>query len=146
MAVLNQAMSLDGTRPDLADKTLLVNFWATWCAPCRREMPDLQRLSDALDRSRFAVIGVSVDADTNLAREFLLRHQIRFANLQDVNQEISSRLLGIKAFPETFIVAPDGVIIKRITGEQIWNEQVFTKLLYQSEQAVMDPGATSIYG
>jgi len=64
-----------------------------------------------------------------------LQYQIRFANFQDENLEIASRLLGIQAFPETFIVAPGGVIIKRISGGQIWDEK-FLKLHLESSRPV----------
>lgn len=116
---------LDGHQPGFGDKTLLINFWATWCAPCRREMPDLQKLSETLDREKYAVIGISVDEDRNLAEEFLLDNRIRFANYWDHGQLISSELLGIEAFPATYIVAPDGSILDRINGEQTWNEASF---------------------
>jgi thiol-disulfide isomerase/thioredoxin len=135
LAALNQIKILGNKMPDLKNKTLLINFWATWCTPCRKEMPHLQKLSEALDQDKFAVIGISVDDDANLVKEFLLQYKIRFANFQDENLEIATRLLGIQAFPETFIVAPSGVIIKRISGEQIWDEK-FLKLHLESSRQV----------
>ena len=120
---------LGGRDIDLGDKTLVINFWATWCAPCRREMPDLQRLSDTLDRDSFEVIGISIDEDSNLAREFLLEYGIRFANYRDPEQRLASGLLGIRALPVTFIVAADGSILNRVTGELVWNEAKFEALL-----------------
>ena len=135
LAALQQIKILGDKAPELKNKTLLINFWATWCTPCRNEMPHLQRLSEVLDRDKFAIIGISVDDDTNLVKEFLLQYQIRFANFQDENLEIASRLLGIQAFPETFIVAPGGVIIKRISGGQIWDEK-FLKLHLESSLQV----------
>ena len=135
LAALNQARILDNKTPELKNKTLLINFWATWCTPCRKEMPHLQKLSEALDQDKFAVIGISVDDDANLVKEFLLQYKIRFANFQDENLEIATRLLGIQAFPETFIVAPSGVIIKRISGEQIWDEN-FLKIHLENTHQV----------
>jgi thiol-disulfide isomerase/thioredoxin len=96
-------------------KTLLINFWATWCAPCRKEMPALQKLSDSLDPERFAVIGISVDEDLNLIREFALQYEIRFPIFQDEKLQLASELLRINTFPETFIVSPRGVISRRIS-------------------------------
>jgi len=135
LTALNQARVLGNKMPDLKNKTLLINFWATWCTPCRKEMPHLQKLSEALDQDKFAVIGISVDEDTNLVKEFLLGYKIRFTNFQDKNLEIATRLLGIQAFPETFIVAPSGVIIKRISGEQIWDEN-FLKIHLENTHKV----------
>lgn len=116
-------------------KTLLINFWATWCAPCREEMPLLQKLSDDLDPGRFAVIGISVDDDLNLIREFLLQYEIRFANLQDNNFWLASELLGIKTFPVTFIVSPDGVITRRISEALPPDFSVLDQSVESGEQA-----------
>lgn len=105
---------LGDARPDLAGKTLLINFWATWCAPCREEMPLLQQLSDRLDPARYAVIGVAVDEDANLVREFLLQFEIRFTNFQDATGDLATTRLGLATFPQTFVVSPQGVITRRI--------------------------------
>ena len=105
---------LGASAPNLGDKTLLINFWATWCAPCREEMPYLQRLSEQLDPDRFAVIGVSVDDDANLVREFLLQYRIRFPNYLDADKKLATDRLGLVSYPQTFIVSPDGMITRRI--------------------------------
>ena len=114
LEALAGASPLNDFSRELQGKALLVNFWATWCEPCRREMPVLQQLSDRLDADRFAVIGVSVDEDTNLALEFLLERGIRFGNLQDSGQPPARQALGILSYPQTFLVAPDGRITARI--------------------------------
>lgn len=139
LLVLNQLKSINATNTDFSNKTLLINFWATWCTPCRKEMPDLQKLSETLDQSQFAVIGISVDTDTNLVKEFLILHRIRFANYQDDNFQIATQLLGIEAFPETFVVSPTGTILKRISGEQFWDEKFFKSLLGSTLQLEISP-------
>lgn len=116
LPALEQLININEGGLDLEGKTLLINFWATWCAPCRKEMPELQRLSDRLNPAYFVVIGISVDEDINLVREFMLQYGIHFANLQDKNFLLASDLLGIKSFPETLIVSPNGVITRRISG------------------------------
>ena len=78
--------ALDGPPLNLGDyrgRVLVLNVWATWCAPCREEMPSLQRLSERFPSGRFAVVGLTVDEDTNLAREFLLKYGIRFPSASD---------------------------------------------------------------
>ena len=136
LSALAKIQQLGEPHSGLDDKTLLINFWATWCTPCRKEMPDLQRLSETLDREKFAVLGISVDDDSNLVREFLLEYRIRFANYQDQEQLLASQLLGIRAFPETFIVGPDGLILQRLSGERAWNESTFRALLSDQRAAV----------
>ena len=121
-------------------KTVLINFWATWCAPCRREMPELQQLDDSLPGERFAVIGVSVDSDGHLAREFLRDNRIRFANYLDPQQLLAADLLGIQNYPQTFVVAPNGRILLHVTGERSWNISAFEELLHGN--GMDDPRAT----
>lgn len=121
LVTLAEAISI-GDKPVAHEgKTLLINFWATWCAPCRDEMPELQALSDEIDPERYAVIGVAVDEDRNLALEFLLEHGIRFTNFQDPDRHLATRLLGIETYPASFIVSPGGIIQRRIHGRRSWN-------------------------
>jgi thiol-disulfide isomerase/thioredoxin len=129
LAVLTQLQRISRDEIDIENKILLINFWATWCAPCREEMPDLQKLSDSLDPSRFAVIGVSVDEDSNLIREFILQHNIQFPNLQDDNYRLASELLGIKTYPVTFIVSSRGIIKRRINEVIPWDNNTMQQFL-----------------
>lgn len=115
LSALEQMPRIGNGDGSIEGKTLLINFWATWCAPCREEMPGLQKLSDDLDPKRFAVIGISVDDDSNLVREFMLQYDIRFPNFQDDKLRLASALLGITSYPETFIVSPRGLITRRIS-------------------------------
>ena len=64
-------------------KLLMINVWATWCAPCRHEMPSLQRLSDTLGPDRLELVGLSVDHDEHVVREYLIEHEIRFPSYLD---------------------------------------------------------------
>ena len=146
LEALDQITNLSEEGFESNGKVLLINFWATWCAPCRKEMPDLQRLSETLDRRRFDVIGVSVDEDINLVREFLLQRGIRFVNFQDPDLSISDRLLGIDVFPTTFIVDRDGNILHRISGEQIWNQATFEALLGYNDRAGTNPRLQLAFG
>lgn len=102
-------------------KMVVLNFWASWCAPCRKEMPSLQRLSEKLDPALYQVLGVSVDDDENLVREFLLQHGIQFPNYLDSDMSMARKAIGVNAYPETLLIAPDGTIVRRISGEQIWD-------------------------
>ena len=122
LSALKQLENVRGEKVDFSNKTLLINFWATWCTPCRSEMPDLQQLNDSLDQERYAVIGISVDDDINLVREFLLQHKIRFPIFQDTDFRLATELLGIETYPDTFIVSPQGTITKRISGIIRWDQ------------------------
>lgn len=103
-------------------KWLVINVWASWCEPCRREMDALQRLSERVDPARAAVIGLNVDDDLQLAREYLRRAGVRFANFVDGPPPVARPVLGVDALPETIVVAPDGRVRARILGARDWTD------------------------
>jgi thiol-disulfide isomerase/thioredoxin len=117
LSILSKERNLKQQDIDLSNKKLLINFWATWCQPCREEMPFLQELSDNLDPREYAIIGVSIDDDSNLVKEFLLEYNIRYPNFLDENGEIASERLDIKVLPETLLISSRGIILNRITGK-----------------------------
>ncbi len=112
-------------------KFVVLNLWATWCEPCRREMPALQALSNALDPEKFAVIGVSVDDDEHIAREYLIDKGIAFANFWDPEAKQSTSVLGAQLFPYTFLISPSGKFIQRVPGAREWGRQEVIDLLHQ---------------
>ena len=112
-----------------AGKVLVFNVWATWCAPCRKELPSLQRLSEQLDPQRFAVIGMSVDADAHVVREFLIERKVTFTNLQDADMRAAQEILGVRAYPSTYIITADGVVRRLVGGAQGWDGPEWQKLI-----------------
>ncbi len=125
-------VSLDNghlTLASLNDKLVVVHFWATWCAPCRKEMPSLERLSQKLDPNKFALIGISVDEDVNLVKEFKLKYGIQFANYIDIDMPLAKGHFGATAFPETFIISRDGKLLRHMIGEHEWDTPAMLKLL-----------------
>lgn len=100
--------------------TTLVNYWATWCAPCRLEMASLERLSRRLE-GKLRVVGVTVDEDLNLAREWLRKERIGFAQLADPGMRASRAPLSLNGLPETLLVAADRRILMRVKGAREWD-------------------------
>jgi len=129
---------LDGGEPVMFDqyrgKLIVLNVWATWCEPCRREMPNLQQLSDSLDIERFVVLGLAQDDDNHLVREYLLDKKIGFTSYIDPDGEIAVDELGVPIFPYTLIIAPDGRFVQRISGPREWHHPEVIKLLEQVYQ------------
>lgn len=99
----------------------VINIWATWCAPCRKELPALQRMHQAFERHNVAVIGISVDNDDHLVREFLIDRKIHFPNYLDADMHIANKVLGVTVFPATYLIAADGTIRDIIPGERDWD-------------------------
>jgi thiol-disulfide isomerase/thioredoxin len=111
---------LDGSPDPLASyrgKVVVLNIWATWCGPCRQEMASLQRLSDRLDPARFVVLGVAIDENPLLVREYLRAKGIRFSNHIDRGGD----RLDVAAVPETFVIGPDGAVRWSGLGERRWD-------------------------
>lgn len=128
LSMLDGVVNADGVRPALHGKIVVLNIWATWCVPCRKEMPSLERLSRALDGQRYAVVGLSIDDDVLLAAEFLTQNAITFANFFDPNGKISGQL-GVRVYPETFVIAQDGTLARRMTGMRDWSDPAVLALL-----------------
>ena len=114
--------ALDGQPHRLADyrgRVVLVNFWATWCAPCRAEMPSIERLRRSLENEPFAVLAVNVGEDPAAVRAFAERVPMNFPLLLDRDAKVS-RDWGARALPMTFIVGPEGRIRYQALGERDW--------------------------
>ena len=130
-AVLDHIAGGSDAQGPFQGKQLVLNIWATWCPPCRREMPSLDRLSKRLDPARFAVLGLSVDADRLLAAEFLLQQHIGFRNFFDPDGSLSQHL-GLKAYPQTFVIAPDRQLLHSVRGQREWDSPDMVSLIEAS--------------
>lgn len=137
-----ELVDLQGERHHLADyrgRWVVLNIWATWCAPCRWEMPSLQRLSLSLDPAQFAVVGLSVDEDDHVVREYLIDKKISFPNHIDAGGSVATNLLGVPVFPYTLILDPEGVLRHRVTGPRQWDADKVLEAFKQARQGA--PGA-----
>jgi len=108
------SLALDSVR----GRAVLLNVWATWCTPCRQEMPAIERLFAAFADSGLTVIGVSVDDAGSAAevRQFVAAHHIRFTIALDPDKRVARvfRTLGV---PETFLLDRRGLVVRRWIGE-----------------------------
>lgn len=126
-------------------KLLVLNVWATWCPPCRKEMPSLERLGKSVDSGRIVVAGMSIDEDAKLAREFLTQNGITFRNFIDPDKKIADAL-GVVAYPETFLIAPDGKLVRKIMGEQDWSSPAMRQVLEDAYQGRRSQAGGWAYG
>ncbi len=104
--------SLDGNNLRLEEfrgKVVLINFWASWCGPCRQEMPLLDRLHHRYEETGFTVLGVNVEGDSKPAQEIVDKTKVTFPVLIDEGQKVSE-LYDLEAMPSTIVIDRDGVI------------------------------------
>ena len=111
--------TLDGrtiTNKDLAGKVTIFNFWATWCPPCRAEIPDLVKLQEQY-KDQLIVIGVSSDeGPTDVVRRFAADYRINYPIVMET-PELSAAFPGIFALPTTFLVGPDLKMMQKHVGQ-----------------------------
>jgi cytochrome c biogenesis protein CcmG/thiol:disulfide interchange protein DsbE len=109
---------LDGSGPltlsDLRGKAVIVNFWASWCEPCKDEAPFLQQTYERYRGQGLVVLGVDVEDFRKDAQRFVKRYGITYPNVRDVKKETIGKW-GVTGYPETFFVDRTG----RIVGERI---------------------------
>ena len=103
-------------------KVVLVNFWATWCEPCRDEMPSIERLRRAMDGRPFAVLAVNLAEPASRIRAFLEKMPVGFTVLLDRDTAVA-KAWKARILPATYIVGPDGRIRYAHLGELDWSQE-----------------------
>jgi peroxiredoxin len=114
---------VDGKIHRLADykgKVVLLNFWATWCGPCREEMPSMQSLGESLKSRPFAVLAVNVGEGARAARDFGEKMALRFPLLLDRDTK-TTRAWSARLLPASFVIGPDGKVAYSYLGAIDWN-------------------------
>lgn len=111
--------ALDGSLVSLEQyrgQVVLVNFWASWCPPCRVEMPGFERVYRERRDQGFVILGIATDTHAEAAiREFVEEHDITYPILM-ANRQVIQEYGGIRSLPESFLVDRDGLIRHRVIG------------------------------
>ncbi|WP_025897615.1 TlpA family protein disulfide reductase [Sneathiella glossodoripedis] len=113
-------------------KTILLNFWATWCAPCKKEMPSIDRLQGELGSDEFEVVAISHDIQgIERVKKFLKALKIK--NLAPYNDKTlkSGRAAGVFGLPATLIINKEGLEVARLVGPAEWDSEEAVKLIRQ---------------
>ncbi len=104
---------------DYRGKTVVLNFWATWCPPCVDEMPSLVQMQNQLKDQGISVLAVSVDDDARQYHSFLEKYKVDLLTVRDPRQK-SNELYGTFKFPETYIIDRQGVLRRKFIGPVDW--------------------------
>jgi cytochrome c biogenesis protein CcmG/thiol:disulfide interchange protein DsbE len=107
---------------DYRGKVVMINVWATWCLPCRVEMPSIEALNKTYAAKGLKIVAVSIDdpGTDETIRAFIKQYGLTFEVLHDPQAKISD-LYDVTGYPETFIIGKDGVIRKKLMSATDWN-------------------------
>jgi thiol-disulfide isomerase/thioredoxin len=130
----------DGNPASLADfrgKPVLVNLWATWCEPCLREMPSLERLQAKLD-GKLLVAAISQDrAGGKLVNPFVAKLELGKIKIYlDPKSEVG-RAFGVRGLPTTIVIDAEGRVVGRVAGEAAWDQPKMVSVL----EPLLKPGS-----
>lgn len=103
------SFGLEGDVPDLEGRVVLIDFWASWCAPCKASFPALDEIAAAYRDRGLVVIGVNVDTDAGAFERFVQRMAPGFVIVRDVGQKLVAHA-GVATMPSSFLVGRDGLI------------------------------------
>ena len=105
---------------DFRGKVVFLNSWATWCPPCKFEMPSMQKLYDKLRHKNFAMVAVDLQEPVSRIKDFIKKYELNFTVLLDSKGDVG-RQFGIRSIPSTFILDKEGGIIGKIFGPREWD-------------------------
>ncbi len=100
-------------------EVVLLNFWATWCPPCRKEIPSMAELHDKYAPKGLKIIAVSVDKRSDDLAKFVAEYRMPFQVLHDADGAVARRY-GVFRYPETFLIGRDGKVVHHLIGAVEW--------------------------
>ena len=121
---------LEGNLVRLSDylgKVVFLNFWATWCPPCRIEMPSMEKLYRKLKDREFTIVTINLQETAEAVKSFFKKYQLTFPALLDRDGGVGRRF-GIRSIPTTFILNQKGGMIGKIFGPREWDSRDAEKL------------------
>lgn len=114
------------TPANFGGKLLVLNFWASWCQPCLQEVPSLEVFSRQFAPEGVVVLGVSVDKNENLYRQFLKQFPVTFQVARDPSWDIAANY-GTFQLPETYIIDSSGKVVQKVIAAQNWMNPEFVQ-------------------
>ena len=121
----------DGTKITLSQlkgKVVFLNFWATWCGPCRSEIPSMEAVYQKLKDKGFVILAVNLGESKDKVSGFMNENKLNFQSVLDERQTTGS-LYNIRAIPTTYIIDRRGLIVARLVGSTNWNTPKITAAL-----------------
>jgi peroxiredoxin len=113
----------------LRGKVVLLNFWATWCGPCKDEMPALQRLKQTFGRENFELLAVTTDQQPENIRKFVGALNLDFPILMDDSKDVSAAF-GVRGLPTTIVISKNGLLLGQAVGPREWDAPESVALIH----------------
>jgi thiol-disulfide isomerase/thioredoxin len=127
-------MDAKGTQKTMADyrgQWVLLNLWATWCAPCRKEMPQLDSLQEVFAETNFRILPLSIDSSQTAPKIFTFYHDHQIKNLPILNDPSGMTMAALKprGLPSSWLIAPDGRAVGEVIGYARWDSDAAGNLI-----------------
>lgn len=116
------------TLSEMRGKVIVMNFWATWCPPCREEMPSMERLWSKVKNKNITVLGINVGEDADTIFEFNGQYPVSFPIPMDIDGKVIENY-PVRGLPTTYIINPEGMATHRAVGSREWDDENMIKLL-----------------
>jgi thiol-disulfide isomerase/thioredoxin len=137
MAPAFEVTSLDGAKFNLdamGGRVVLIDFWATWCGPCKEALPEMKRIAKEFTGQPFVMISVSSDKDDAVWKDFVARHAMTWVQYRDEDHRLADEF-GVTAIPHTFTIDADGVLTSESLGSGSDVEGKLKKLIAKAQAA-----------
>ena len=145
MAPAFEVTALDGSRFNLdamGGRVVLIDFWATWCGPCNREIPHMQRIAKEFAGQPLVMISVSLDQDEAKWKDFVAKHEMTWAQYRDADHKLSDEF-EVTTIPRYFTIDSDGVLTSVLVAEGSDVEGHLKKLIAKAHEAAKQTVAVS---
>ena len=145
MAPAFEVTALDGTKFNLdamGGRVVLIDFWATWCEPCNRELPHMKKIAKEFANQPLVIISVSWDSDEAKWKDFIAKNGMTWAQYRDTDHSLSNEF-GIDAIPHYFTIDSDGVLTAEMLGEDQDVEGKLKKLIAKAQAAKVQAAQAS---
>jgi thiol-disulfide isomerase/thioredoxin len=113
---------------------VLIDFWATWCGPCNRELPHMRKIAKEFANDPLVIISVSWDNDEGKWKDFIAKNEMTWVQYRDADHSLSNQF-GINAIPHYFTIDSDGVLTAEMLGEDSDVEGKLKKLIAKAKAA-----------
>ena len=129
------------TLSELKDKVVLINFWATWCGPCRMEIPDFNELYEKYPREEFEILGISISDTAEQLKNFLKAYKIDYPVLYGNQSEMQKIIIdygGVYSIPMSFLIGKDNEVKRVYPGAILkqYDPNMFADLIFNIENSI----------